>query len=220
MQPLNIQTVIEEVTRRVIALRDSQSEHAVTVNAESTDTGTTQIDAKVISTQQLNDLPQGLTAIQVAHKSLITPAAADWLREQNIDVRRVDAKVIGGNENLDSKRSKWTQISIVSPELVCSTDGTESFDCIVKAAGRCAEAIDHEERVILVTDSPSLALIILNRNQNIRAIEVSNTMELRKNADATFANLFVVDQRSSQFRRIIKQIQLVPLNTVAAPNWM
>lgn len=220
MQPLNIQNVIEEVTRRVIALRDSQFEDAVIVSSESTDLGITQIDDKVISTQQLNDLAQGVTAILVARKSLITPAAADWLREKNIDVRRADTKIIGGNENLDLGRNKWTLLSVVSAESVGTTDETESFDCIVKAAGRCAEAIDQEERVVLVTDLPSLALIILNRNQSIRAIEVSNTMELRKDADATFANLFVVSRRSSQFRRIIKQIQLVPLNTGAVPNWL
>ena len=165
-------------------------------------------------------LAQGVTAILVARKSLITPAAADWLREKNIDVRRVDTKIVGGNENLDLGRNKWTLLSMVSAESVGTTDETESFDCIVKAAGRCAEAIDQEERVVLVTDLPSLALIILNRNQSIRAIEVSNTMELRKDADATFANLFVVSRRSSQFRRIIKQIQLVPLKTGAVPNWL
>jgi hypothetical protein len=90
----------------------------------------------------------------------------------------------------------------------------------VKAAGRCVEAIDDGDRVILVTDLPSLALITLNRNQNVRAIGVGQATELRKDAGVTFANLFVVDPQSLQFTRIINQIQLVPLNTGAAPKWL
>ena len=220
MQPLNIQNVIEEVTRRVIALRDSQSKQALTVQSESISAGISQIDDKVISTQQLNDLPQGITALQVARKALITPAAADWLREQNIEVLRVDVNAVGGNENLDSGRHKWTQLSIVSPKSGETTDGTESFDCILKAAGRCTEAIDLGDRVVLLTDSPSLALITLNRQQNIRAIEVSHTTELRREVGVTFANVFVVNRRYSRFTRLIKQIQLVPLNTVTVPKWL
>ena len=86
MQPLEIQNVIEEVTRRVIALTDSQSGNTSGIASESNNAQVAVVDDKVISTQQLNDLPHGLTVIQVDGKSLITPAAADWLRERNIDV--------------------------------------------------------------------------------------------------------------------------------------
>jgi hypothetical protein len=65
-----------------------------------------------------------------------------------------------------------------------------------------------------------LALITLNRQQNIRAIEVSHTTELRREVGVTFANVFVVNRRSSQFTRLINQIQLVPLNTVTVPKWL
>jgi hypothetical protein len=220
MQPLNIQNVIEEVTRRVIALRDSHLEEALTVTTKSNDSEITRIDDKVISTHQLRDLPPGIPAIQVTRKSLITPAAADWLREQNIEVLRMDVKAIGANGKVDSRQSTWTRVSIVSSASGGTTDGTETFDCIVKAAGRCAEAIDDGDRVILVTDLPSLALITLNRNQNVRAIGVGQATELQKDADVTFSNLFVVDRQSLQFTRIINQIQLLPLNTGAAPKWL
>jgi hypothetical protein len=220
MQPLNIQNVIEEVTRRVIALRDSHLEEVLTVTTESNDSEITRIDDKVISTHQLRDLPPGIPAIQVTRKSLITPAAADWLREQNVQVLRVDVKEIGADANVDSGQSTWTRVSIVSSASGGTTDGAETFDCIVKAAGRCVEAIDDGDRVILVTDLPSLALITLNRNQNVRAIGVGQATELRKDAGVTFANLFVVDPQSLQFTRIINQIQLVPLNTGAAPKWL
>jgi len=105
MQPLNIQNVIEEVTRRVIALRDSHLEEVLTVTTESNDSEITRIDDKVISTHQLRDLPPGIPAIQVTRKSLITPAAADWLREQNVQVLRVDVKEIGADANVDSGQS-------------------------------------------------------------------------------------------------------------------
>jgi hypothetical protein len=220
MQPLEIQNVIEEVTRRVIALSDSQSSNESAVATESKDAGIAQVDDKVISTQQLNDLPQGLTAIQVTAKSLITPAAADWLREQNIDVLRVDAQANGGDQNIDCGPDKWVRVTVGLAESVDLIDGSESFDCIVKAAGRCAEAIDNGERVVLVTDAVSLALISLNRNQKLRAIEVRHTSDLHKDADATCANIFVVDRQASQSTRLIKKIQLVATKTDSPPQWL
>ncbi len=99
MKPLEIQNVIEEVTRRVIALSDSTFLIAVDDTTESDRTGITVIADKVISTQQLKELPDDLAVIQVDRKSLITPAAADWLNEQNIDVKRVDMTAIGQSPN-------------------------------------------------------------------------------------------------------------------------
>ena len=220
MQPLEIQNVIEEVTRRVIALTDSQSGNTSGLASESNNTQVAVVDDKVISTQQLNDLPHGLTVIQVDGKSLITPAAADWLRERNIDVQRVDTQSNGENQNIDNERNKWVRLTVGSAECSDSTDGSESFDCIVKASRRCTEAIDNGNRVILVTDSASVALILLNRNKNLRAIEVSHVTELRKNANATYANIFVVSRGSVQPTRLIDQIQLVPRNTGSPPQWL
>jgi len=214
MKPLEIQNVIEEVTRRVIALSDSTSSITVDDETESERTEITVLGDKVISTQQLNELPDGLTVIQVDSKSLITPAAADWLSEQNIDVRRVDMTAIGQSPNAINGQSKWICISMGS-----ATAGLESFDCIVKAASRCGEAIENGARVVLVTDSTSVALIALNRNQNSRAIEVRDVNELRKDANTTCANIFVVG-KNSQSARLIKQIKLVPLHTGSPPEWL
>lgn len=220
MQPLEIKNVIEEVTRRVIALSDSQSSSSSAPTTEVGGDRIVQIDDKVISTQQLNDLPHSLTVIQVDGKSLITPAAADWLRERNIDVQRVDTQSIGENQNIDNERNKWVRLTVGSAECSDSTDGSESFDCIVKASRRCTEAIDNGNRVILVTDSASVALISLNRNKKLRAIEVSHVKELRKNAKATYANIFVVSRESVQPTRLIDQIELVPRNTGSPPQWL
>jgi len=220
MQPLEIQNVIEEVTRRVIALSDSQSGNTSGIASGSNSAQVAVVDDRVVSTQQLNDLPHGLTVIQVDSKSLITPAAADWLRERNIDLQRVDMHCIGENQNIDNERNKWVRLTVGSAECSDSTDGSESFDCIVKASRRCTEAIDNGNRVILVTDSASVALISLNRNKKLRAIQVSYVKELRKNATATYANIFVVSRESVQPSRLIEQIELVPRNTVSPPTWL
>ena len=214
MKPLEIQNVIEEVTRRVIALSDSTSSITVDDETESERTEITVLGDKVISTQQLNELPDGLTVIQVDSKSLITPAAADWLSEQNIDVQRVDLTAIGQSPNAINGQSKWICISMGS-----ATAGLESFDCIVKASSRCGEAIENGDRVVLVTDSTSVALIALNRNQNSRAIEVRDANELRKDANTTCANIFVVC-KNSHSARLIKQIKLVPQHTGSPPEWL
>lgn len=214
MKPLEIQNVIEEVTRRVIALSDSTSSITVDDETESEHTEITVLGDKVISTQQLNELPDGLTVIQVDSKSLITPAAADWLSEQNIDVQRVDLTAIGQSPNAINGQSKWICISMGS-----ATAGLESFDCIVKASSRCGEAIENGDRVVLVTDSTSVALIALNRNQNSRAIEVRDANELRKDANTTCANIFVVC-KNSHSARLIKQIKLVPQHTGSPPEWL
>jgi hypothetical protein len=220
MQPLEIQNVIEEVTRRVIALSDSQSGNTSGTASESNIAELALVDDKVISTQQLNDLPHGLTVIQIDCKSLITPAAADWLRERNIDVQRVDVEAIAESPSMDSGRNKWVCLTVESVESGESADGAESFDCIVKASRRCAEAIDNGNRVVLVTDSASVALISLNRNKKMRAIEVRHVKELRKNTNATYANIFVVSRESVPVTRLIKQIQLVPGNTGSPPQWL
>jgi len=220
MQPLEIQNVIDEVTRRVIALSDSQSGNTFGIASGSNNAQVAVVVDKVISTQQLDDLPHGLTVIQVDSKSLITPAAADWLRERNIDVQRGDTHSSGENQNIDNERNKWVRLIVGSDECSDSTDGSESFDCIVKASRRCTQAIDNGNRVILVTDSASVALISLNRNKKLRAIEVSHVKELRKNANATYANIFVVSRESVQPTRLIEQIQLVPRNTGSPPQWL
>ena len=214
MKPLEIQNVIEEVTRRVIALSDSTSLITVDDTTESGRTGITVIGDKVISTQQLNELPDGLAVIQVDSKSLITPAAADWLNEQNIDVQRVDMTAIGQSPNAINGKSKWKCISMGS-----SRAGFESFDCIVKASSRCREAIENGDRVVLITDSTSVALIALNRNQNMRAIEVRDVNKLRKDANTTYANVLVVG-RNAQSTRLIRQIKLIPRPTGSPPEWL
>ena len=169
----------------------------------------------MISTQQLNELPDGLTVIQVDSKSLITPAAVDWLSEQNIDVQRVDMTAIGQSPNAINGQSKWICISMGS-----ATAGFESFDCIVKASSRCGEAIENGDRVVLITDSTSVALIALNRNQNTRAIEVRDVNKLQKDANTTCANVFVVCKKSHQSVRLINQIKLVPQHIGSPPEWL
>ena len=215
MKPLEIQNVIEEVTRRVIALSDSACGD---VDGDVTGIKVPEIPVlgdKVISTQQLNDLPDGLTRIQVDCKSLITPAAADWLSEQKIDVQRVDGPAIGNSPNAVNGQYGWIYLTMGSAKA-----GSESFDCIVKASRRCDEAIDNGDRVVLVTDSTSVALIALNRNQKLRAIEVRHVDELRKDANTTYANVFVVCKKSHQSVRLINQIKLVPQHIGSPPEWL
>ncbi|MCS5632344.1 MAG: hypothetical protein NZ744_16020 [Pirellulaceae bacterium] len=215
MKPLEIQNVIEEVTRRVIALSDSAFGD---VDGDVTGVKVPEIPVlgdKVISTQQLNDLPDGLTRIQVDCKSLITPAAADWLSEQKIDVQRVDVPATGESPNAVNGQNRWICLTMGS-----AMAGFESFDCIVKASRRCDEAINNGDLVVLVTDSTSVALIALNRNQKLRAIEVRHINELQKGAIATYANVFVVCKKSHQTARLINQIKLVPQYIGSPPDWL
>ena len=215
MQPLEIKNVIEEVTRRVIALSNSTCDNTVGDVTEVKGAEITVLSGNVISTQQLSDLPEGLTVIQVHSKSLITPAAADWLSEQNIDVQRVDAPAAGESPNSVNGLNKWICLTMGS-----AAAGSESFDCIVKASRRCDEAIDNGDRVVLVTDAPSVALIALNRNQKLRAIEVRYNNGLRNDANNTYANVFVVCKKTPQTARLINQIKLVSQPTGSPPEWL
>ena len=215
MKPSELQNVIEEVTRRVIALSDSAVDN---IDGDATQVKGREISVlgdKVISTQQLNDLPDGLTQIQVDYKSLITPAAADWLSEQNIDVQRVDVPTTGESANARNGGNRWVCLTMGS-----ATAGSESFDCIVKASRRCEEAINNGDRVVLITDASSVALIALNRNQKLRAIEVRHVDELRKDTNTTYANVFVVCKKSPHYARLINQIKLVPQHTSSPPEWL
>jgi len=220
MQRIEIQNVIEEVTRRVIALSDSHCDKASVVATDSKDGGIEQIDDKVVSTQQLDGLTRGLKAIRVDTKALITPAAADWLREQNIDVLRVERQAVGENQDSDNERGRLVQIAVGSFKSPALTEEFESYDCIVKAARRCAEVITNGDRIVLFTDAVPLALISLNRDKKIRAIEVKNISGLRKDADGCFANIFVVNRQSPQSIRLIKQIQLIPCPSGLPPEWL
>ena len=220
MQPLEIQNVIKELTRRVIALSDSRGGITPGIATESNSVQVAIVNDKVISTQQLNELPHGFTIIQVDGKSLITPAAADWLRERKIDVQRGDVQEIGEVHNLGSERNKWVCLVIESVKSDDLVDRFESFDCILKVSKRCMEAIDNGNRVILVADSVSAALISLNRNKKLRAIEVRHVHELRKNANQTYANIFVLSRESLPLTKLINQIQRVPENSGSPPHWL
>ena len=215
MKPLEIQNVIEEVTRRVIALSDATFSNSVVDASETNGTVFTMLCDKVISTQQLNELPAGVTVIRVDCKSLITPAAADWLREQQIDVQRVDLPSPAGTPNSINDVNKWICLSMDS-----TTRGSERFDCIIKATKRCHEAVEKGNRVILVTNSPSVALIALNRNQKLRAIEVRDVNGLQDDVNTTCANVFVVYKKSPQSTRLINQIKLMPQHTSSPPEWL
>jgi hypothetical protein len=221
MQPLKIQEVIEEVTRRVIALTDSHSGNVLPGQNKSEGAGIGHIVDQVISTQQLNDLPHGLTIVQISHKSLITPAAADWLRERNIEVQRTDTSKIDENNYLQSKVNQWVRVTVGQLDSGASAKSSESFDCIVKAGKRCSEAIDNGYRVVLDTDAVSIALISLNRNKKMRAIAVGrHAMEVRNDASVCYANVFVVNRQSAQSTRLIQQIQLVPQLSGSPPKWL
>ena len=215
MEPSEIQNVIEEVTRRVIALSDSAFDNIDGDVIEGKGREIPMLGDKVVSTQQLSDLPDGLTEIQVDYKSLITPAAVDWLSEQNIDVQRVDVPTTGDARNAVNRRNGWICLAMDS-----AAAGFESFDCIVMASRRCHEAINNGDRVVLVTDSTSVALIALNRNQKVRAIEVRHVDELRKDTNTTYANVFVVCKKSPHYARLINQIKLVPQHTSSPPEWL
>ncbi|MBT4693276.1 MAG: hypothetical protein HOB73_08030 [Planctomycetaceae bacterium] len=215
MRPLEIQNVVEEVTRRVIALSDSASTHAVGDVAEPNESKITVIDGKVISTQQLNNLPDDLTAVQISSKSLVTPAAADWLRERNIDVRRVDVQAYGEAGNTVDSRDEWACLTVGG-----NMEGSQSFDCIVKASRRCNEAISNGNRVVLVTDSTAVALIALNRSKNLRAVEVRSINQLEGITSVTYANVFVICKNSAQSNRLIKQIKTIPQQKDSPPEWL
>ena len=215
MKPSELQNVIEEVTRRVIALSDSAVDNIDGDVTQVKGGAIPVIGGKVISTQQLNDLPDGLTQIQIDHKSLITPAAADWLCEQNIDVQRVDVPPAGESPNARNGRNRWVCLAMGS-----ATAGSESFDCIVKASRRCEEAINNGDRVVVITDKSSVALIALNRNHKLRAIEVRHVNELRNYTDTTCANVFVVCKKSQQSAILINQIKLLPQHIGTPPEWL
>jgi hypothetical protein len=215
MKPLEIQNVIEEVTRRVIALSDSTLGNTIGGKTVAQNTEITVVGDKVISTQQLKDLPDGLAVIQIDSKSLITPAAADWLREHNIDVQRITVQATGEASKTVNARNKWVCLTLGS-----AAAGSESFNCIVKASKRCDEAISDGDRVVLVTDTASVALIALNRNPKLRAIEVRHVHELQKDANTTCANVFVVRKNSHQSARFINQIKLVAQHNGSLPDWL
>lgn len=220
MQPSEIKKVIDEVTKRVIALSDSGSDGLPSVATKHENSQIGVVDSKVVSMQQLTDLPRGLSEVQIDHKSLITPAASDWLREQDISVRRVDALPDNGTQNTGSRKNHWVCFNVESNPTNDKIKGLESFDCILKASSRCVEAINNGNRVILVTNSVAIAMISLNRNAEIRAVHGTNIQKLKHITKQTGANVYVLGRESLSLMRLIKQIDPLSERTVSPPKWL
>ncbi len=123
-------------------------------------------------------VPSGTTSIQVGSKSVITPSGHDYLRQNGIQWHRSETQstkttcsswkvlTVQQNSNADSLWDKQQTTNDNSS----SAQETISMICRGEAAG-----------IIVLSEQPELVSCLANRNEQVRAAAVSNTL-LRNDA--------------------------------------
>ena len=94
------------------------------------------------------------------------------------------------------------------------------FKCIVKASNQCRKWVAEGTPVMLFAGESDMALIVLNRHSDIRAIRVRKYEELESVLHKTAANVIVFDTRQDNAGALANRVGKLNYQPKAAPKWL
>jgi len=172
----------------------------------------------------------GVREIVVGRRAVVTPAALDLLRPNNIAIVREEAPAAAGETAHGALAVGATATPVRAPARVCLISATRSFgpeplaanlqtdglavcfqqkDCLIASAEELARNIADGRTVgVLVTRKAAAALCLANRKPGVRAILAAGPDALQRDADEVGANALIVDPRGRglyALRRMVRR---------------
>ena len=212
-ESIDITALTDEVVRRIVAM---------TENGKRTPEAHVS-HQRVVSLEQLNGVSENVEILDIRKRAILTPAAKDWLSEKNIVVRR--GKI--GDEQSECKKpsTNWKVMTVGTrgAELPNTTELMQEgldFKCIVKASNKCRKWVAEGTPVMLFAGESDMALIVLNRHSDIRAIKGRKYEELESVLPKTGANVIVFDMRQDDAGALANRVWKLKYQPKAAPKWL
>ena len=156
----------------------------------------------------------------------MTPAAIDWLNEKGIEISRNKYSGPPESDQGNNGRASHWSVMVVAKDRQhvsgwVSKIGAElKFDCIIKASEKCGDLVADGGSVALITGEPEVALIVVNRQKELRGIFGRPYGDLRRSLEATGANVIVIDAREQAGKGLLGQIKQTTRNLKAVPAWL
>ncbi len=209
-QAVLVERVVAEVMKRLMTTPAARNE-----NSQVEKSSLTLMDA-VITEGLLVEKAGGLTQVAVGAKSVVTPAAKDWLRRNNVEWRRLAL-----SSQLPTRQA--TQLVIAASELVSVKQAVseiqrvrvadwKSQSCQAnEAAAVAAAAIGNGEikRVVVIADAAEVVACQANRTESVRAAVVASVCDIERVQKTLNPNVFVIAPGSKGAFEIIRMIRVL-----------
>jgi hypothetical protein len=209
-QAVLVERVVAEVMKRLVAPASS-SDH----DGPSLKTGLTLLDA-VITERLLAEKAAGLTVIEVGAKSIVTPAAKDWLRHNHVELRRVavSSKLpVRQAARLIITASDALSVRQVVEEIqrTRSNDWSIQTSPVLELAARAHKAISEDKfsAVVILSDIPEVVACHANRHEAIRAAAVASIVDIERVQRTLNPNVFVIAPASKGAFEILRMVRVL-----------
>ena len=204
-QQRDIEWIVGEVMRRLMdvhAVGKETKTEKPPASKRSPAPGQLRLNQRVVTTALLDGRLDGVRQVIVPARAVVTPAVRDTLRKKQITI-------VNESEQSDTAPScdKYT-IGVVDPASEFSAAmaavsaelgdvGRLETDCVIKAVRGVAEEVAAGRSVgILLTQQPSVALCLANRQPGVRAAWAVSVAAVREAMQCVGANLLVVNPTS------------------------
>ena len=170
------------------------------------------VESKVVSVIELEKLSGQFKTVVVSDRSIVTPAARDWLKERSIKVHRTNQP---GNKGA----TLTPQMAIIANSAKCSVAenladtfaaSVEYIPQLQSIAPKVNNHLSAGKRVLVISTSHHALAMRLNRNHNVRAFAPITIEHLTQALTQDCFNVLVVNA----FDNDAQQVEAI------ARNWL
>lgn len=214
-----VERIVQEVSA---ALR--QRTTAETGSAEPQTAGRPTITSRVVTGDLLEKTVNGARSILIGDRSILTPSARDFLRQQGITW-----DIAAKETDTHNVASRWLAVVVQSTPAVATMLEHHAADWkqlraadTSEAAGAAVSAICRADAdgVVVLSQHPEAVACRANRNANVRAAVVGDILETKAAQQSIGANVLCCDPKQKPFfelRNLLKAMTAGP--TQPPPGW-
>ena len=162
------------------------------------------VESKVVSVIELEKLAGQFKTVVVSDRSIVTPAARDWLKERSIKVQRT-------NQPGTNAATATSQLAIVANSAKCSvaanlahnfSASVEYIPQLQSIAPKVNNHVSAGKRVLVISTSHHALAMRLNRNHSVRALAPISSEHLIQALSQDCFNVLVVDALGNDVQQI------------------
>lgn len=201
---INIESIVEAVVQRLRRIEfdaaDAESNQPTLVAkpCKAALQETLCLEQAVVSLEQLRDLPQDLTTLQVTSSAVVTPAVHDELRAKNIKLERIAS---AGKDTAESAEILVIGTSQLAASVTRSRNllGCKTIACgdqIDEATRAASQRIvnDSSSRTVWYTSKPFAASLVSQGRGKTRAVQLMHPNQLAQATQEASPNLLILDR--------------------------
>ena len=194
---IDIEWIVREVIRRLRQVRTELPSEGESESATPTP-GELKIEDRLVTLETLYKRLDGVQSIVVPVRAIVTPAVRDELKDRGIAIRHAGNGQGHSNGSVlrnDQRPTVWIMADGVDLPALQKMCGSA---IAVKTANNIDTAINElstNQRAVVITNTPSGAVVSANRNPHVRAAVGFNFPAVRQAIDEANANLLAIAPR-------------------------